>query len=116
MLNTITIQGRLTADPQLRVAQNDLKHVSFTVACERDQGNETDFFKCKAWRWPAEFICKYFTKGSMIVVNGRLQNHTFTDKDGIKRTVAEINVYDAYFCGKKPAQEPAEFNEEDCPF
>lgn len=113
MLNVTTMQGRLTADPQLRVTQNDIKHVEFTIACERDQGNETDFFKCQAWRWPAEFICNYFHKGSMIVVSGRLQNKKFTDKEGIKRTVAEIMVYDAYFCGKKSEGYPTE---EDVPF
>jgi len=118
MLNTITIQGRFTADPQIKNTQNNIAVVSFTLACDRDFGEKkTDFFSCTAWRQTAEFIGKYFRKGQMAIMDGRLQNKEWTDKDGNKRTTAEILVEHAYFCeSRKPQFEELPANEEELPF
>lgn len=97
MLNTITIMGRLTRDPELRYTQSQTPVASFTVACERDfagqdQEKVTDFIDCVAWRSTGEFVNKYFHKGNMIIVDGRLQSRKWTDKEGNKRTSWEINA------------------------
>jgi single-strand DNA-binding protein len=112
MLNTITIQGRLTRNPELRRTGSGVAVTNFTVACERDfaEGGEkaTDFIECVAWRNTAEFASKYFSKGKMAVVKGRLQIRPYTDKDGYKHKAAEVVVESLYFCGDKsnsPAQE-----------
>lgn len=103
MLNHITIMGRLTRDPELRRTGSGLAVASFTVAVDRDWPNketgekETDFIDCVAWRQTGEFVSKYFTKGSMIVVSGRLQIRNWTDKDGNKRKTAEIVADNVYF-------------------
>lgn len=102
MLNTIAIMGRLTADPILRRTQNGVAVASFTLACERDfaaQGEtrETDFIDIVAWRYTAEFVEKYFSKGQMAVVTGRLQIRSWEDKDGNKRRSAEILADHVYF-------------------
>ena len=94
MLNHITIMGRLTRDPELRRTGSGVAVASFTVAVDRDFGGrdggekETDFIDCVAWRQTGEFVSKYFTKGRMIVVSGRLQIRSWTDKDGNKRRMA----------------------------
>lgn len=101
MLNHITIMGRLTRDPELRTTQSGVNVASFTVAVDRDyaQGGqrETDFIDCVAWRQTGEFISKYFQKGSMIVVDGRLQSRKWQDRDGNNRINWEINVDRCYF-------------------
>lgn len=102
MLNHITIMGRLTRDPELRRTGSGIAVASFTVAVDRDrapegQERETDFIDCVAWRQTGEFVSKYFTKGSMIVVSGRLQIRGWTDKDGNKRRSAEIVADNCYF-------------------
>lgn len=103
MLNHITIMGRLTRDPELRRTGSGLAVASFCVAVDRDWPNketgekETDFIDCVAWRQTGEFVSKYFTKGSMIVVSGRLQIRPWTDKDGNKRKSAEIVADNVYF-------------------
>lgn len=103
MLNTCTIMGRLTRDPELRRTGSGLAVTSFSVAVERDFPNqqtgqrEVDFINCVAWRQTGEFVNKYFTKGSMIVVSGRLQMRNWTDKDGNKRVAAEIVADNVYF-------------------
>jgi single-strand DNA-binding protein len=103
MLNHIVIMGRLTRDPELRYTQSQLPVASFTVAVDRDfsgrDGGEkqTDFIDCVAWRSTAEFVSKYFTKGSMTVVSGRLQIRDWTDRDGGKRRSAEIVADNVYF-------------------
>ena len=89
MLNHITIMGRLTRDPELRRTGSGVAVASFTVAVDRDyaadgQERETDFIDCVAWRNTGEFVSKYFTKGSMAVVSGRLQIRSWSDKDGNK--------------------------------
>ena len=103
MLNHITIMGRLTRDPELRRTGSGIAVASFTVAVDRDFGGrdggekETDFIDCVAWRQTGEFVSKYFTKGRMIVVSGRLQIRSWTDKDGNKRRTAEVVADNCYF-------------------
>lgn len=102
MLNTITIMGRLTRDPELRRTSSGVAVASFTLACERDfapQGadKETDFIDVCAWRYTAEFVEKYFSKGQMAIVTGRLQIRNWEDKEGNKRRSAEILADHVYF-------------------
>jgi len=103
MLNHIVIMGRLTRDPELRYTQSQTPVVSFSVAVDRDfsgrDGGEkqTDFIDCVAWRSTAEFVNKYFRKGSMVVVSGRLQIRDWQDRDGNKRRSAEIVADNVYF-------------------
>lgn len=103
MLNHITIMGRLTRDPELRYTQSQTPVASFTLAVDRDFGSrdggekQTDFIDCVAWRQTAEFVSKYFMKGSMAVVSGRLQIRDWTDRDGGKRRSAEVVVDNMYF-------------------
>ena len=103
MLNHITIMGRLVRDPELRRTGSGIAVASFTVAVDRDFGGrdggekETDFIDCVAWRQTGEFVSKYFTKGSMIVVSGRLQIRSWNDKDGNKRRTAEVVADNCYF-------------------
>ena len=116
MLNVSTIMGRLTRDPELRRTDSGIAVTSFSVAVDRDrapegQEKETDFIDCVAWRSTAEFVSKYFSKGSMIVVSGRLQIRRWTDKEGQKRRSAEIVADIVYFGeGKKDkAQEQPQY-------
>ena len=103
MLNHIVIMGRLTRDPELRRTASGVAVTSFTVAVDRDFGKsengekETDFIDCVAWRQTGEFVSKYFTKGRMAVVSGRLQIRGWTDKDGNKRRTAEVVADNVYF-------------------
>ena len=103
MLNHITIMGRLTRDPELRRTGSGIAVASFTVAVDRDFASresgerETDFIDCVAWRQTGEFVSKYFTKGRMAVVSGRLQIRSWTDKDGNKRRTAEVVADNVYF-------------------
>ena len=103
MLNHIVIMGRLTRDPELRYTQSQTPVASFSLAVDRDFGGrdggekQTDFIDCVAWRQTAEFVNKYFTKGSMAVVSGRLQIRDWTDRDGGKRRSAEVVVDNMYF-------------------
>lgn len=102
MLNHITIMGRMVRDPELRRTGNGTAVASFTVAVDRDiapkgQEKETDFIDCVAWRNLGEFVNSYFSKGRMIVVDGRLQMRKYTDKHGNNRTVAEIVADHCYF-------------------
>jgi single-strand DNA-binding protein len=124
MLNHITLQGRLTKDPELRRTQSGLAVTSFTLAVERDySGNggerQTDFIDIVAWRNTAEFVKKYFSKGRMAIVAGHLQVRDWTDKDGNKRRVAEVNAESVYFGdskkdnGSQTAAAPVSFDELD---
>lgn len=106
MLNRIVLMGRLTRDPELRRTQSGTAVVSFSIACDRDyaaQGaeRETDFIDIVAWRGTAEFVDKYFSKGRMIVVAGRLQIRNWEDKDGNKRRSAEVVADSVYFGDSK---------------
>ena len=109
MLNNIVIMGRLTRDPELRRTSSGVAVASFTLACERDfapQGEtrETDFIDIVAWRYTAEFVEKYFSKGQMAVVSGRLQIRNWEDKDGNKRRSAEILADHVYFADSKRSE------------
>lgn len=109
MLNHITIMGRLTKDPELRRTQSGTSVTSFSLAVDRDfktqsGEKETDFIECVAWKNTAEFVSKYFQKGRMAVVSGRLQLRDWTDKEGTKRRSAEIIAYNVYFADSKQDQ------------
>ncbi len=115
MLNHIIIMGRMVRDPELRSTQSGTSVCSFTLACDRDFKSkdggekETDFIDCVAWRSTAEFVSKYFTKGRMMAVEGRLQLRDWVDKEKNKRRSAEIQVSSAYFADSKAKeQEPPE--------
>lgn len=106
MLNKIFLMGRLTRDPELRRTQNGTPVAGFALAVDRDYKNadgtkETDFIEVVAWRSSAEFVSKYFTKGRMAVVEGRLQIRDWTDKDGSKRRSAEVIADNVYFGDSK---------------
>ena len=107
MLNHITIMGRMTKDPELRRTGTGVAVTSFTLAVDRDIANkdtgerETDFIDCVAWRGTGEFVGKYFSKGRMAVVSGRLQIRGWTDKDGNKRRTAEVVADSVYFGDSK---------------
>lgn len=107
MLNRIDIMGRLTKDPELRRTGSGTAVACFTIACDRDFSGkdggekETDFIDCVAWRSTAEFLEKYFSKGRMIVVSGRLQKRNYTDKDGNKRYATEVVADSVYFGDSK---------------
>lgn len=106
MLNSVTLMGRLVADPELKTTQNGTSVASFRLAVERNyapQGQErqADFIPCVAWRQTAEFIGKYFTKGRMIAVEGSLQSRNYEDKQGQKRTAIEVIVERVHFTGER---------------
>ena len=111
MLNHITIMGRITRDVELRRTGGGVAVASFTVAVDRDFADkqsgekETDFIDCVAWRQTGEFVSKYFGKGRMIVVDGRLQIRNWTDKDGNKRRSAEVLADHCYFGDSKQSEQ-----------
>ena len=114
MLNVVAIMGRLVADPELRTTGNGTNVCSFRIACDRNfvqQGQErqADFIDVVAWRQSAEFICKYFQKGSLIAVEGSLQSRQYQDKNGNKRTAVEVLANQINFAGgKKPGGQPVD--------
>lgn len=107
MLNHINLMGRLTRDPELRYTQSGTPVASFSLAVDRDFGSkesgerQTDFIDIVAWRQTAEFVSKYFSKGRMAVVSGRLQIRDWQDKDGNKRRSAEVVADNIYFGDSK---------------
>ena len=106
MINNVVLMGRLTAAPELKTTQSGISTVRFSVAVERrynKQGDErqTDFIDCVAWRQTAEFVSKYFNKGSMIAVIGSIQTRNYEDKNGNKRKAVEVQVDNVSFCGSK---------------
>ena len=112
MLNQIVLMGRLTRDPELRRTPSDVSVVRFSLAVERDfssreNGGErqTDFIDVVAWRNTAEFVSKYFFKGQLAAVSGRLQIRDWTDKEGVKRRSAEVVADNVYFAEAKRARE-----------
>ena len=111
MLNHIVIMGRLVRDPELRYTQSQIPVTSFSVAVDRDYGGrdgaerQTDFIDCVAWRNTAEFVSKYFTKGSMAAVSGRLQLRDWTDREGNKRRSAEVVADNVYFGESKRSRD-----------
>ena len=104
MLNNISVMGRLTADPEVRQTPNGVSVCSFTIANDKDfkkEGDAPNWIDCVAWRSNAEFIGRYFKKGSLIVVTGALQTRQFQDKNGNNRKVTEIVVNNQYFAESK---------------
>ena len=130
MLNHITIMGRFTRDPELRHTQSGTAVTSFTLAVDRDFKDKnsgetaTDWISCTAWKGTAEFVSRYFQKGRMAVVDGRLQTRSYQDRDGNKRTAVEVVADHVYFGDSKrkesegnapenelPENEPQDFSE-----
>ena len=112
MLNVIAIMGRLVADPELRTTPQGTNVCSFRIAVDRSftrQGEErkADFIAVTAWRQTAEFVSKYFQKGSMIAIEGSLQTRHYQDKNGNSRTTTEVLASQVSFCGGKAAEKPA---------
>lgn len=121
MLNKILVMGRLTRDPELRHTQTGTAVASFTVAVDRDFKDKstgertTDFIDCVAWRQTGEFVSRYFTKGRMAVVEGRLQIREWTDKDNNKRRTAEIVTENIYFGDSKPSGDAGAYSAPSAP-
>lgn len=112
MLNIVAIMGRLVADPELRTTAGGVNMARFRIACDRSfarQGEQrqTDFLDVVAWRNTADFVCKYFSKGSLIALQGRLQTRQYQDKNGNNRTAVEIVVEQVSFTGEKAKSAPA---------
>lgn len=106
MLNNVALQGRFTADPELRHTNNDIAVTSFSLAVQRNRKNadgeyDSDFFNIQAWRGTAELAAKYFHKGSLCIVEGELQQRRYTDKNGNNRTAVEVVARSIYFCESK---------------
>lgn len=112
MLNVVALMGRLVADPELKTTQSGNSVCTFRVAVDRSyvsQGEERqeDFITITAWRKTAEFVCKYFQKGSLITVQGRLETRQYQDKNGNNRTATEVVAAEVGFGGSKTAEKPA---------
>lgn len=103
MLNKTVVQGRLTADPELRQTQSGVANVFFTVAWSEKykEVEKKCFLPCKAWRGTAEFLCKYFKKGQELIVGGKLVTEEWTAQDGSKRSSIVLDVEEIHFCGSK---------------
>ncbi len=110
-MNYIVIKGRLTKDPELRHTQSDTAVCTINVAVDRpySKDKEADFFTVVCWRQAAEFVCKYFTKGQEILVQGEMQSRKYEDKEGNDRITWEVKANHVEFCGSKGQ------NEEDIP-
>ena len=104
-MNKAILMGRLTKAPELRYTQSDIPVVSFTLAVDRgyktDGERQADFINCVAWRNTAEFVSKWFSKGQLVAVSGRIQSRTYKDRDGNNRTAVEVVVDEAFFAEKK---------------
>jgi single-strand DNA-binding protein len=113
MLNVSALTGRLAENPELRVTQSGIPYISTRIAVQRDYTKdgerETDFFTVTAWRATAEFICKYFAKGDLITVSGRLQNRSWTDKHEQRRVTTELIIDRAYFAESKKRDNANEY-------
>ena len=112
MLNIVALMGRLVYDPELKTTQNGTNVCSFRIAVDRSftrQGEErkADFIDVTAWRQTAEFVSKYFQKGSMIAIEGSLQTRQYQDKNGNNRTATEVLASQVSFCGGKSAEKPS---------
>lgn len=106
MINNVVLMGRLTADPELKTTPNGTSVTSFSLAVERNyapkgQERETDFINVVAWRQTADFICRYFSKGSMIAIEGSIQTRKYQDKKGNNRVSVEVVANQVSFCGSK---------------
>ena len=121
MLNKTILMGHLGRDPEKRYTQNGTPVASFPMAVDRDFKDKasgervTDWIDVVAWRQTAEFVCKYFTKGRLAVVEGRLQSRTYTDRDGVKRKAVELVADNVYFADSKTVSiPPSEGNADEC--
>ena len=106
MINMVALMGRLTYEPELRKTPSDVSVIRFQVACDRSYQRtgaerQADFIDCVAWRQTAEFISRYFHKGSMIAVEGTIQTSNYTDKNGNNRKQIEVLANNVSFCGSK---------------
>lgn len=106
MLNSVALMGRLVADPELRTTNSGKSVASFRIAVDRGfvrqgEDRQADFIDIVAWERTAEFVCKFFNKGSMIAVQGRIQTRNYEDKNGNKRTAFEVVASEVSFCGSK---------------
>lgn len=106
MLNCVTLMGRLTADPELRTTTTGRSVCSFSIAVDRSyaragEQRQADFINIVAWEATANFVARYFTKGSMIAIQGRLETRNYEDKNGNKRTAYEVIAREVSFCGSK---------------
>lgn len=106
MLNRVILMGRLTKDPELRYTPNNIPVCSYTIAVERNyarpgEQRQADFIPIVSWRSNAEFVSKYFNKGKMIVVSGRLQVRTWDDQDGKRHYITEVIADETYFADSK---------------
>lgn len=106
MINMVALMGRLTYEPELRTTPSGVSILRFQVACDRNyqrsgQDRQADFIDCVAWRQTAEFISRYFHKGSMIAVEGSIQTSSYTDKNGNNRKQVEVVANNVSFCGSK---------------
>lgn len=116
MINVVVLMGRLVADPELKQTQNGTSVCSFRIAVDRNVANkqtgerQADFINITAWRQTAEFVCKYFRKGSMIAIEGSLQTRSYTDKDGNNRTAYEVVANNVSFTGSKAESGTREAN------
>lgn len=109
MLNVVAIMGRLSRDPELRTTASGKSVATFTIACDRNRKDSgADWIHITAWERTAEFVCRYFKKGSLIAVDGRLQSRSYQDKSGNNRTAIEVVANNVHFAGeKKEAAAPA---------
>ena len=118
MVNCAVIMGRLVADPELRTTGSGISVTSFTVAVDRrfarqGEDRQADFIDVIAWRQTADFVCKYFRKGSMIAIQGYIQTRTYEDKNGNKRKAVELVADNVSFCGSKAETGSGSFNRDD---
>ncbi len=112
MLNVVAIMGRLVADPQLRQTNSNRNVATFRIACDRnrrgpDGQSQADFLDVVAWERTAEFVCRYFQKGSLIAIDGRIQTRNYQDKNGNNRTAVEIVANNVNFAGPRSQSAPA---------
>ena len=112
MLNSVCLMGRLAADPELKTTQNGVSVTSFRIAVDRTfqskgQERQTDWVDVVAWRNTAEFVTRYFRKGSMIAVQGSIQTRSYTDRDGNKRTAFEVVADNVFFGESKRSSDGA---------
>ena len=114
MFNLVVLTGRLTADPELKTTPNGVSVCSFSIAVERKyrqgEDRQADFINIVAWRGTAEFVSKYFNKGSMIGIEGAIQTRKYQDKDGNNRTAFEVVANNAHFVESKRSQDNGEGN------
>lgn len=111
MLNIVALEGRLVADPELRTTPSGVNVCKFRIACDRNyapagQQRQADFIDIVAWRQRADFVCRYFGKGSLIIIDGCIQTRPYEDKNGNKRTAFEVIANNINFAGSKSNQNP----------